>query len=63
MSRRPARFTEADAVRAANAAKRAGMAVKIDSEGAFWLIPLDFVPPPTLQPNPEPLAGKKTLVF
>jgi len=38
MSRRPARFTEADLFRAAKAAKRAGMAVEAMPDGTIRLV-------------------------
>ena len=41
MSRRAARFTEADAYRAAKAAKRVGMAVQIDKDGTIKIVPHD----------------------
>lgn len=53
MSRRAARFTEADAVRGAKAAKRAGVSFEIMPDGTFRFIPtpdpalrLDGPPPP-----------------
>lgn len=39
MSRRPARFTEADLYRAAKAAKRAGMVVEAKPDGTICIIP------------------------
>jgi hypothetical protein len=39
MSRRPARFTEADLYRAAKAAKRAGMAVEALADGTIRIVP------------------------
>lgn len=50
MSRRPARFTEADAYRAAKAAKRAGMAVEIGPDGTIKIIPHE----PQMQTKPKP---------
>lgn len=43
MSRRPARFTEADLNRAGKVAKRLGLAVKVDTEGAIWLLSVESV--------------------
>ena len=55
MSRRAARFTEADAVRAIKAVKRSGerLAVKIDAEGTIWIIPIDPQAPPKPEFDPE----------
>jgi hypothetical protein len=59
MSRRPARFTEADLFRAAKAAKRAGMAVEALADGTIRLVldrARDQVPPETAEPAPQPLC-------
>lgn len=45
MSRRPARFTQADIYRAARAAQRAGMAVEAMPDGRIRLVPVDDVGP------------------
>lgn len=47
MSRRPARFTEADARRASRAAKAEGMAVDILPNGVIRLVPAEMVTLPT----------------
>ncbi len=54
MSRRAARFTEADAFRAAKAAKRVGMAVEIGPDGTIKIVPHD----PEKKP-PPPLAATR----
>ncbi len=43
MSRRPARFTEADLYRAARAAKRAGAIAEAMPDGRIRLVPVDQV--------------------
>jgi hypothetical protein len=55
MSRRAARFTEADAFRAAKAAKRVGMAVEIDPNGVIRIVPHE---PPTPPPEKKTKAGE-----
>jgi hypothetical protein len=52
MSRRPARFTEADATRAAKAARRAGMAVEILPDGIIRIVPVE-------QKGTEPVRAPK----
>jgi hypothetical protein len=44
MSRRPARFTEADLYRAAKAAQRAGMVVEAMKDGTIRLVPPTKLP-------------------
>jgi hypothetical protein len=54
VSRRPARFTEADLYRAAKAAKRAGMAAEAMPDGRIRLVPVDGAPilePATVEPE------------
>ena len=60
MTRRAARFTEADATRAAKAAKRAGVIVEIGTDGVFR-----FVPPAQGRPQePErPVAPVEDIVL
>ncbi len=55
MSRRAARFTEADLNRAVKAADRSKepRAVKIDANGDIWLMPAKYAPE-LLLPNPQP---------
>ena len=65
MSRRAARFTEADAVRAAKAAKRTGMAVEFRPDGVIRLVPFEatgeILTP--LAPLPGPTSPKEDYVF
>lgn len=59
MSRRPARFTEADLFRAAKAAKRAGMTVEALADGTIRIVPnqkRDHEPPALVEPPPQPLV-------
>ena len=60
MSRRAAKFTEADALRAIKAVKRSGerLAVKIDAEGAIWILPSDT---PSSPPAPLDRPGRNML--
>jgi hypothetical protein len=54
MSRRPARFTQADIARAIRAIEQTGarMTVKIAPDGTIWIVPDDNVPqPPTVEPD------------
>ncbi len=55
MSRKAAKFTEADATRAAKAAKRAGMAVEIRQDGVIRIVPVD---PCNSQPQPPEAPSK-----
>lgn len=53
MSRRAARFTEADLFRAAKAAKRAGAIAEAMPDGRIRLIPVDQVEPAPALPVEE----------
>jgi hypothetical protein len=55
MCRRAARFTEADAFRAAKAAKRAGMAVEIEPDGTIRIVPFE---PRRSKEAPPPAPSK-----
>lgn len=50
MSRRPARFTEADLYRAARAAKRAGAIAEAMPDGRIRLVPVDQIEPLAILP-------------
>ena len=62
MSRRAARFTEADAFRAIRAIKRSGepMAVEIATDGTIRIIPTP-IPLPAM-PKPKIAPGKKIVL-
>ena len=51
MSRRPARFTEADVRRAAKVAKQLGLAVEITPDGTIRLAPAAVTKPLEASPN------------
>lgn len=54
MSRRPARFTQADLARVFAAAKRVGMAVRVDLvNGIAEVVPYDRLSIPCEEPKPE----------
>jgi hypothetical protein len=51
MSRRPARFTEADVRRAAKVAKQLGLSVEIATDGTIRLAPAAVTNPTTAPPT------------
>ena len=54
MSRRPALFTQADLARVFAAAKRMGMAVRVDLvNGTADVVPTESLPPFLLAPKPK----------
>lgn len=64
MGRRPARFTEADLARVFAAAKRVGMAVRVDLvSGVVDLIPLEKAMPPIENAREQPAKPKRIMVL
>lgn len=57
MSRRPARFTEADVRRAAKVAKQLGLSVEIAPDGTIRIAPATVT-----SPENAPLAGKEIVL-
>ena len=64
MGRRPARFTEADLARVFNAAKRVGMAVRVDLvRGTADIMPADDAPRIDSEPQERPVEPKRVIVM
>lgn len=61
MSRRAAKFTEADALRAIKAIKRSGenMAVEIATDGTIRIVPASVPPAP---PKPKLASGRRIVL-
>ena len=59
MGMRAARFSQADVTRALRAARKEGMSIRIEPDGAIVVVPAELSPQVTGEHSPAPLAPKK----